>query len=147
MTASLRDAAQMALDELVVLKKIVHGGKKTIGAAKFDTTIAALRAALALPYEPVAAPGPAGWVDAGNWTRADWIAYMDANQWGECATPQPAPVQQKPLSVEDAAKVFNTWNFTEADDFYRKDIGDKVETAFIDGLRAGEAAHGIKGAA
>lgn len=49
---SLREAAQLALDELVVLKKIVHGSKKTIGAAKFDATIEALRAALCvMPVE------------------------------------------------------------------------------------------------
>lgn len=56
MTApSLREAATMALQELVTLKKIVHGDKKTIGADKFDSVIESLRAALALPdAEPVA---------------------------------------------------------------------------------------------
>ncbi|MDB5887031.1 MAG: hypothetical protein JWR74_3202 [Polaromonas sp.] len=61
------------------------------------------------------------------------------------------PVERQPLTSLDAQQAFNAWNFlgdsVVTDAFYRLKTGDKIERAFLDGLRAGEAAHGIRGAA
>ena len=91
------------------------------------------------PAEPKAdasaVPGPAGWVDARNWTRADWKAYADAN-W-DMGAPPSAPVERKPLSSE---AVF---------DLALDEIAhttDVVDLAF-NLIRATEATHDIKGAA
>ena len=201
MNASLRDAAQMVLE---AWQTSVYGDERHHKAMLLAMTT--LCAAISLPDKPVAII-PAGYklvpmeptpemVDAAfagkvedqdvmrqlgrrRAMRADYAAMLDA-------TPQPAPVQQKPedfdtwaknpytlvlqksiaedyvprhdapverkpLTVSDAEKAFHTWNLSgaseETDAFYRLNSAGKLECAFIDGLRAGEAAHGIKGAA
>lgn len=55
--------------------------------------------------------------------------------------------ERQPLTVSDAEKAFHAWNFSgvkaDTDAFHRLNTGDKIEHAFHDGLRIGEALHGI----
>lgn len=120
-------------------QKQIDGLKADLAAHEAATETA--RTALALPEaEPVARCGV---MRAG----CNYLATCGSlcRKCGSVHTaPQPAPVEHQPLSLLGAEKVFEAWNLTDADNFYRLGLGEKVEAAFMDGFRAGEAAHNIK---
>jgi len=66
------DAMKMALDQFAILKKIIHGGKETIGAKKFDQCIASLREAIAREEAPTAEAEPviAPYISQAHFDRA-----------------------------------------------------------------------------
>ena len=161
MTASLRDAAQMALEALEIAREAYEAWGN--GTVKIDAAIESLRAALALPDEPVA------WTltETLNKRETTTTGYLWFNNPVNCcwtplyATPQPAPAESHPALVASIeARLIREQRLNPApverkplsDDeilAIGKTIGNRVD-AYDDGIefaRAIEAAHGIKGAA
>ena len=149
MTASLREAAQMALEVMDAvsarLSRYDIPGVQNHISSNMSHSIEALRAALAAPEAD-----PVAWeISYTDWSGDAQKAVHGHNTIGDYrvidpaatstplfAAPRPAPVERQPLTDEQKE---NIWIAKAQLRMYAKQI-------FIDGMNAAEAAHHIKAA-
>jgi hypothetical protein len=140
MTASLRKSAQMALD---ALNKLWLLGDKE--GALANPAIKSLRAALAVPDEPVAFQAFIATLPSGaqenirDAMRRGESHTADAFAAGFAAAPQPVPVERQPLMMQDLWESDALMSLNAGLDLSMDEL-----MRFVDVI---EDLHGIRGAA